>query len=202
MSSMRALLVFGLLCVSQAFSWAEDPMPKVPRPAPELAITLPSGQQVLLSNYRGKVVILECLYTTCPHCMHEAQLLSKLQNEYGPRGLQVLGVAYNPMSGMYVPDFIKQNNVTFPVGSLDRDSVLNFLFQDTSAMAYVPQVAVIDKKGVIRDQTPVKSDVRFQNEAELRSMIEKYLTEPGGKGAPATTTKAPAATHAKVAKKS
>ena len=38
------------------------------RKAPELAFTIPSQGSKLLSQYRGKVVALEFIFTTCPHC--------------------------------------------------------------------------------------------------------------------------------------
>ena len=39
----------------------------VPRKAAEVTITMNSGEQLLLSSLRGKVVALEFLLTTCPH---------------------------------------------------------------------------------------------------------------------------------------
>ena len=69
---------------------------EVPRQSPEYALTLPGGQQELLSKYKGKVVVLEFLFTTCPHCQKSATIFSKLQQEYGPKGFQALGVAINP----------------------------------------------------------------------------------------------------------
>ena len=53
----------------------------VPRPAPEFSAKLPNGGQILLSKYRGKVVALEFLFTTCPHCQHASQVMSQLQTE-------------------------------------------------------------------------------------------------------------------------
>src|SRR5579883_899578 len=74
-------------------------VPPLPRKADEFAFQTVDGKQHLLSSYRGKVVIMEFLFTTCPHCQHEAQLLSKFQTAYGSKGLQVLGCAYNKWAG-------------------------------------------------------------------------------------------------------
>ena len=52
-----------------------------PRPSPEFAILKPAGGQLLLSHYRGKIVVVEFLLTTCPHCQEEAKLLDKLCDE-------------------------------------------------------------------------------------------------------------------------
>src|SRR5437868_5190648 len=98
---------------------------ETPRPSPEYAIAMPNGQQDLLSKYKGKVVVLEFLFTTCPHCQHSAGVLSKLQTELGPKGFQALGVAINPDPN--VPDFVRRYNVNFPVGSGTRDSAYAYL---------------------------------------------------------------------------
>jgi len=168
------------------------PAAEVPRQSPEYAFTLAGGKQDLLSNYKGKVVILEFLFTTCPHCQKSAMILSKLQREYAMRGLQVLGVAINPDPDL--AGFAKQYASAFPVGAGTRDSALNFLQQSVMATNfYVPQMVFIDKKGVIRGQysgtDPFLGD---QQENNMRGLINQLLAEPGGaKTAPAkpVTTK-------------
>ena len=49
--------------------------PPVPRKSPEFTITDPSGKQILLSSFKGKVVVMPLMFTTCPHCQREAQML-------------------------------------------------------------------------------------------------------------------------------
>lgn len=149
----------------------------VPRPAPELVINFPGGKQTLLSSYKGKVVLCEILFTTCPHCQQESQLVSKLNQEYGPRGFQPIGVAINPMAGMLVGDFVRDYHVNFPVGFSERDPALAFLGIDPYVRWAVPQVVIIDRKGVIRAQTPPLSDEKFQDENWLRQQIEPLLRE-------------------------
>lgn len=153
-------------------------VPALPRKADEFAFQTVDGKQHLLSQYRGKVCIMEFLFTTCPHCQHEAQLLSKLQTAYASKGLQVLGCAYNEMAVMLVPDFIKQNNVNFPVGFAARESVMSWMNFGMDLMVSVPQVAIVDKSGMIVAQTPPRSDPKFQDEAYLRQTIEHLLAQP------------------------
>ena len=59
----------------------------VPRPTKEFTIILPSGKQTLLSSYRGKVVMMAFMFTTCPHCQALSKVITKLQGELGPRGI-------------------------------------------------------------------------------------------------------------------
>jgi hypothetical protein len=107
-------------------------------------------------------------------------LLAKLSAEYGPKGFQPVGVAFNDMAGMLVPDFIKNNGVTFPVGFSQREQVMNYLGLSPDARVSVPQIVLIDRKGMIRQQSLSLNDDRTASEANLRTMIETLLKEPAG----------------------
>src|SRR5271165_2286557 len=118
----RHTILASVLLLAGMSAYAQQ----LPRPAGEFAIKLPNGQVSLLSQYTGKVVVLAFISTTCPHCQHTTQVLSSFQNEYGPRGVQFLAAAFNPDAAQLVPGFIAQFRPTFPVGSADRDSVLEY----------------------------------------------------------------------------
>jgi len=154
--------------------------PPVIRPTPEFTVHEPSGKQIPLSSLRGKVVVLTFMFTTCPHCQAEAHMLTGLEREMGPRGLQVLGVAFNDNASVLVPGFVQEYQVGFPVGASDRGSVLNYLGVSEMTRWVVPQVVVIDKKGNIRAQSPSMGDPNLQAETYMRDLIESLLKEPGG----------------------
>jgi peroxiredoxin len=178
--NMRTLLALALGAIS--LSAGEY---KVPRSSPEFVINYPGNKQDLLSRYKGKVVVLSFIFTTCPHCQRECQLLSKLYTELGPKGFQPLAVAVNPMAVMLVPDFIRDFHVNFPVGASDPAPALSFLHIEPTERWVVPQVALIDRKGNIRAQTPFNGDEKLQEENNLRQLIEGLLKE----GSAATRTK-------------
>ncbi|MEJ7607498.1 MAG: TlpA disulfide reductase family protein [Bryobacteraceae bacterium] len=149
---------------------------EIPRPASEYVIKLPNGQQELLSKYKGKVVAMEFLLTTCPHCQNTAKVLSKLNQELGPKGFQPLGVAINP--GADLGGFATQNNVTYPLGMGDRDSAMVFLQHSLMAQFYVPQLVLIDRKGMIRAQySGTDTFLSSNEEMNIRGMVEKLMNE-------------------------
>src|SRR5690348_16642810 len=82
-----------------AVSLAAGPTPQrspaVPRKAAEFVFKMPDGSQQLLSSHRGKTVVLALMYTTCPHCQHTAQVLTKIQTEYAARGVEMLGAVFD-----------------------------------------------------------------------------------------------------------
>jgi len=141
----------------------------------------------------GKVVVLEFLFTTCPHCQHASQLMTQLQKEYGPKGFQPIGVAFNDMSKMLVPDFVRDFKVGFPVGYAQREAVNLFLQNPPENALHVPQLVFIDRKGVVRKQSLPRNDGDTAAEANVRKEIELLLSEPAGgassKAKPASTAK-------------
>lgn len=174
---MRGIVTAGFLLSGLALAAGE-----MNRPSPEFAFTMPGGRQDLLSNYKGKVVVLEFLFTTCPHCQQSATMLSRFQREYGAKGLQVMGVAINPDPD--IAGFSRQFATGFPVASGTRDAAMVYLQQSVMTQFYVPQIVFIDRKGVIRAQYGgTDSFLGAQQEANVRGMIEKLLAEGAGKPA-------------------
>ncbi len=158
----------------------------VPRPAPEFAVRMMDGTDMLLSQQRGKVVCLMFILTTCPHCQKLVGTMSKLQPELGPRGLVTIAAATQDMPTLYVPDFIRDFKPAFPVGFVDRNLAMEFMQHDPKYIFYNPCVTLIDRKGVIRGQFP-GGDAIFDGdqEANFRAKIEPLLKE----GAPTGTKK-------------
>ncbi len=149
------------------------------RRAPELTFMLPGPEQKQLNQYRGKVVAVEFIYTTCPHCQAASHLMTKLQQEYGARGLQVIDIAINPNADLLVENFVKDNQVGFPVGWSTPDEMQRFMGFSIMDRYVVPQLALIDRKGYIHYQTPAIENENWEktmNEAALRQHIEELLS--------------------------
>ncbi len=169
-------------------------IPPVPRKSPEFAIIEASGKQTLLSSLKGKVVVFALMYTTCPHCQREAVMLTKLQNELGPRGLQVIGTTFDESNPGKVANFVRQFAIGFPVGYSSVDTVMSYLGLSVMDRYVVPQVAVVDKKGMIRAQSEVTGTPNLQDEGYLRMLIDSLLKEGAAttsdaKKAPSTVAK-------------
>lgn len=163
---------------------------EIPRPAPELVIKLATGEDLLLSRFRGKVVALEFILTTCQHCQRSAQVLSRLHQELGARGFQPLGMAINEMSHILVPDFVRDFRITYPVGYGHRDTAVSFLQHSVIMNLMMPQLAFIDRKGVIRAQYPGGDPFYKDEEKNMRETALSLLNEssaPSAKTPPKTS---------------
>jgi peroxiredoxin len=160
----------------------------IPRPAPEISINSQNGL-VQLSTLKGKVVVVEIMSTTCPHCQTSARILSKLKNEFGPKGFEAMGVAINDDANL--PQFIRNFGVNFPVGTGKRDDAFAFLQHSLMTPFYFPQLVFVDRAGNIRAQYGgTDAFVQTNEEANVRGMIEKLLAEGAPKkAAPARSRK-------------
>lgn len=148
------------------------------RKAPELAFNIPGQGQKLLSQYRGKVVALEFIFTTCPHCQAASHVMSRFQQEFGSQGFQAIDVAVNDNADLLVENFAKDYKVAFPVGWMSREQMMSFMDIKPDVRWVVPQLVLIDRKGYIRYQTPpVESDDwdKLMKEDALKQHIEELL---------------------------
>lgn len=82
--------------------------------APDFNLPQLEGQDLRLSSYRGKVVLLDFWASWCAPCREETPHLIDLQNKYGGRGLQIIGVSMDDG-----PDparaFYEQFHMNYPV---------------------------------------------------------------------------------------
>lgn len=150
------------------------------RKAPELAFTVPGQGQKLLSQYRGKVVALEFIFTTCPHCQAASRIMTRFQQELGSRGFQAIDVAINDNADLLVDNFVKDYQVGFPVGWTPRDQMLTFMGFSLAERFVVPQLVLVDRKGMIRYQTPALADEAYgklMNEDAIKQHIEELLSQ-------------------------
>jgi peroxiredoxin len=151
----------------------------VPRPSPALTIVGSEGQETQLASFKGQVVVVEFLLTRCPHCWHLAETVTKLQKELGPRGLKILGVAFDAdMNAPLLTDFLKRSKVTFPVGYTTSDKVDSYLGREGKERFQVPQIVVLDRAGVIRAQSHPIGEKDLEGEASLRKLLDGLLAEP------------------------
>ena len=163
-------------------AWAA---PVIPRPAPEFTITTNSGEQVHLSQFRGKIVALEVLLTTCPHCQRCSRTMQKMLEEFGSQRFAVLGAAVNDGARYSLTQFQISTGATYPIGTADRDKAYAFLQADLNAgPIYMPQLVFIDRKYTIRAQYAGTDSFFLDEEKNVREVIHRMLRDaPAGPSA-------------------
>jgi thiol-disulfide isomerase/thioredoxin len=117
------------------------------REAPPVSLKDLRGRTVRLSDYKGKVVLLNFWATWCPPRRAEVPDLVKWQREYGGRGIQVIGVTYPPTERALVRRFVRRFRVNYPVLLGSRDTKALFIRGET-----LPVTVVIDRQGNVRER--------------------------------------------------
>jgi thiol-disulfide isomerase/thioredoxin len=108
-----------------------------------------TGQERDLYDYRGKVVVLEFMSTTCPHCAAFADILGQVQQKYGER-VQVISIVNIPTDNPgTVKQYVTGHKVSYPVlldmGQMEYSYVVK-------PQVDLPHLYVIDANGYIRSE--------------------------------------------------
>jgi len=82
--------------------------------APDFSLPDLTGQELDLSSYRGKVVLLDFWATWCDSCRDEIPHFVELQNKYGDQGLQIIGVSMDD-GPEPVREFYQRFKMNYPV---------------------------------------------------------------------------------------
>jgi thiol-disulfide isomerase/thioredoxin len=133
------------------------------------SFTLLNDQRVKLSDYLGKVVVLDFWATFCAPCRDEAPHLDALQKRFGERGLLVFGLNVGgPEDRPRIPEFTGSLKMEYALGFPEPEMTNLFMGSDDR----IPQTLVFDRKGRL-----VKHFVGYDPtiSAELESTIEKEV---------------------------
>jgi len=133
------------------------------------------GSTKPLSSWKGKIVVLAMLNTGCSHCQHFAQELNTFQKEYGPKGVQVLGVVFDKDAKAELANFKSKYAQGFPVGYSDNDTVTKWLEQSPEQGFFVPVVVFIDRQGRLVSRH-LGDDNLFQDpDGNIRRKLDQML---------------------------
>ena len=167
---VSTLIVLGLVAAFAASSCnSNDPESKAPataaKPGASPAATLPvppvvlatemrstNGQPIKLSNYSGKVLLVNLWATWCGPCRRETPELVRLHKEYQARGVEMVGLSTeDPIaSAQSVHDFVQQFQVDYQVGWATRDVAIALM--QLSGRSSIPQSFIITRSGRIKKQ--------------------------------------------------
>jgi peroxiredoxin len=136
--------------------------------APEFSFTNKDGKTVNLSDYKGKVILINFFATWCGPCMQEMPLIqSDIWNTLKDNPNFIILSLGRDHSQEEINKFIEQKKFTFPIYA-DKGKVVYSLF----AKQYIPRNYLIDKNGKV---VYASTGFSMQEFEELKATIDKQL---------------------------
>jgi thiol-disulfide isomerase/thioredoxin len=139
-------VTLAALLMLAATAFAEDASFCDPKPKPaQFTFTLKdaNNRSVKLSDFKGKVIVLNFWATWCIPCRAEIPALVDLQSKYGTKGLQVIGVSVDDPIEKMKP-FVGQYKINYPaLTAFQNESILDTY----GPMVVVPFTSIIRRNG-------------------------------------------------------
>ena len=135
------VLTTGLILV--LYSSIHEKLVNVGDSAPNFTITAENGKPVSLSNFGGKVLVLNFWATWCPPCVEEMPSLNKFAADFKDKGVVVLGVSVDKDATAY-KNFIRNLDPAF-LTARDPDMKINLEY----GTVQYPETYIIDSHGKV-----------------------------------------------------
>jgi len=149
--------------------WGQHPAPEVDHVAPDFTLPDLEGNQISLSTYKGRVVLLNFWATWCPPCRLEMPTMEKAYRKYRDKGFEVVAVSVDAGPKSSVKSFLRELDLSFQV-LLDPDMETLRAYRGFS----LPMTVVIDRQGVIRSR---ELGYRDWSDGESIKLFQRLLSE-------------------------
>jgi len=136
--------------------------------APDFTLPQLGGDSLTLSDFKGKVIILNFWATWCPPCRMEIPDFVALYEKYREEGLLVIGVNLDGGDTRVVKQFSEKYSINYPV-VLGNDDVS----QSYGAIRAIPATFIIGKDGNIREKY-----IGYQSRATFEEAVKRLLEIP------------------------
>lgn len=133
--------------------------------APDFTLESLEGKNLRLSDLKGKAVLLNFWATWCTPCKIEMPWFVELQKQYGPDGLQIVGVAMDDASKEDIAKFAKDLGVNYPI--LIGKEAVGDLYGGIPAM---PESFFIGRDGRVVDKI-----IGLKGRSDIEDSIKRAL---------------------------
>jgi peroxiredoxin len=138
------------------------------KPAPSFNLTDESGAPIRLTDYKGRVVVLDFWATWCHGCKLEIPWFMEFEEKYKAKGLSVIGVSMDADGWKSVRPFIAEKKMNYTV-VIGNDGLAK-----QYGLSAMPMTVLIDREGRVADKHSGVVD-----KAKWESKIRTLLREDG-----------------------
>ena len=136
--------------------------------APDFTLKTLDGQEITLSQLKGKVVLLDFWATWCGPCRESIPHLIQLYNHYRGNGFELIGMDVGERDLDRVRRFIKSMDIPYPIVVATDDVAKSY------RVSGIPETILIDKEGNIRERIAGFSSTIVQ---ELTRKVAELTSE-------------------------
>lgn len=174
MPLLNRLLLPATLVLSLALSWIlfdtmRERKVATGDKAPSFSVTTKTGRTLSRSDFGGKVLVLNFWASWCPPCVEEMPYLDQIQQQYGPKGVVVLGISIDKNKDAY-DNFLRRFNPSFDT-THDPSAQISYEY---GTFRY-PETYIIDASGVVREKIDGRADQPVNGRPPLAEILNKLL---------------------------
>jgi len=143
MKTLQVFILATLVALFALTAQAGELKPYKGKPLPDFSLLDLKGEKHSLSDYKGKVVLLNFWATWCPPCVKEMPSMQRLQDKYQGKDFEILAVNMGEDSTT-IEIFLQKMTINFPI-LLDSDGAI---LKQWKIFAF-PTTFLVDKEGNI-----------------------------------------------------
>lgn len=128
-----------------------------------------NGSEKKLSDYKGKVILLNFWATWCPPCKKELPSLSEISKELKDKDFKMIGVSVDDNQEV-LNAYLKTNTLPYTIVFEPNQLVGKYMAVTGQQQNVVPQTYIIDKKGKV-----VETILGARSKQDFLDIIKKYL---------------------------
>ena len=113
--------------------------------APDFVLEDSEGTHIKLSNYEGRVVLLDFWATWCTGCKKEIPWYMEFERKYKKSGLSAIGVSLDDDGWKSVKPYLQEHKINYPI------VIGDWAMGDRFGFNSMPATLLIDREGKIAD---------------------------------------------------